>query len=73
MANVKGLVMSKKERSDEAENSDSVSQILGQSKQVDSKPPQHVIDKMNRVIVAAVKEGKTPAELEDDVYRKMFE
>ena len=65
--------MSKKESSNEIEKSDSVSQILVRSKKVKSKPPQHVIDKMNRVLVAAVKEGKTPAELEDDVYRKMFE
>ncbi|WEJ62837.1 hypothetical protein [Thiomicrorhabdus lithotrophica] len=65
--------MLKKESSDEIEKSDSVSQILSQSKQVNSKPPQHVIDKMNRILVAAVKEGKTPAELEDDIYRKMFE
>ena len=40
--------MSKKEKSD------SVSQILGKSKQANSKPSQHVIDKMNRVIMAAV-------------------
>ena len=41
--------MSKKESSDGIEKSDSGSQILVQSKQLKSKPPQHVIDKMNRV------------------------
>ena len=65
--------MSKKESIDEIENTVSVSLMSDQCKEVKSKPPQHVIDKMNRVIVAAVKVGKTPAELEDDVYRKMFE
>lgn len=43
-----------------------------QAHAVKKKPPQEVIDKMNRAIVSAAKTGMTPAELEDQVYREMF-
>ncbi len=36
------------------------------------RPPKEVIDRMNRIIIAAAEAGKTPGELADDVYRKMF-
>ena len=39
---------------------------------VKKRPPQEVIDKMNRIIVAAAETGKTPGELEDDMYREML-
>ncbi|MEA1989941.1 MAG: hypothetical protein U9N57_12160 [Pseudomonadota bacterium] len=40
---------------------------------VKKRPPQHVIDKMNRIMNEAARTGKTPGQLEDDVYREMFE
>ena len=52
---------------------DSVPLSATEKAQSKVRPPQHVIDKMNRVIIAAAKVGKTPAELEDDLYREMFE
>ncbi len=36
------------------------------------RPPKEVIERMNRIIIAAAEAGKTPGELADDVYRKMF-
>ena len=36
------------------------------------RPPKDVIEKMNRMIIAAAEAGMTPAELEDDIYRRMF-
>lgn len=36
------------------------------------RPPQHVIDKMNRTMVIASETGMTPGQLEDTVYQEMF-
>ena len=36
------------------------------------KPPQEVIDKMNRILIASEETGMSPGELEDQVYREMF-
>ena len=36
------------------------------------RPPQAVIDKMNRAIGAAAETGMTPGQLEDAIYREMF-
>lgn len=37
------------------------------------RPPQHIIDQMEKILNAANKAGKTPGELADDVFREMFE
>lgn len=39
---------------------------------ITKRPPQHVIDKMNRIMAAAAETGLTPGELEDATYRQMF-
>lgn len=47
--------------------------MVPEKRLIKSRPPQHIIDKMNRAIIAAAKTGKTPGELENDIYREMFE
>ncbi len=52
----------------------SVSHVAAENVQSKRRPPpQHVIDNMNRVIIAAAKAGKMPGELADEVFREMFE
>jgi transcriptional/translational regulatory protein YebC/TACO1 len=55
--------MKKQEQQQENSEAESVKQAK------EKRMPQHAIDKVNRALEA----GKTPSEMEDATYRKMFE
>lgn len=40
---------------------------------IQKKPSQKELDKMHRILEEAIKQGKTPGELADEVFKKMFE